>query len=52
MLGGLGLSPLDIVNDIKEVKSMYPDSPQIILLDHFNDSTLHKLYNTVDCYIS
>lgn len=52
VLGGLGLSPLDIVKDIKEVKAIYPDSPQIVLLDHFNDLTLNRLYNSVDCLLS
>ena len=52
VLGGLGLSPLDIVKDIKEVKALYPDSPQIVLLDHFNDLTLNRLYNSVDCLLS
>lgn len=52
VLGGLGLSPLDIVKDIKEVKTLYPDSPQIILLEHFDDLTLNRLYNSVDCLLS
>ena len=52
VLGGLGLTPIDITTDIKEIKTKYPDSPQIILLDHFDDVTLHRLYNTVDCLLS
>lgn len=52
VLGGLGLTEANIIKDIKAIKVNYPDSPQIILLDHFNDITLHKLYNSVDCLLS
>ena len=52
VLGGIGLTPLDITKDIREVKTKYPDSPQIVLLDRFNDTTLARLYNSVDCLLS
>ena len=52
VLGGLGLTPLHITRDIKDIKTKYPDSPQIVLLDHMKDSTIHKLYNSVNCLLS
>lgn len=52
VLGGLGLTNMNIIKDIKDIKTKYPDSPQVILLDRFNDKTLPRLYNSVDCLLS
>ena len=52
VLGGFGLSPANIVHDISKIKKQYPNSPQIILLDRFNDATLPKVYNSMDCLLS
>lgn len=52
VLGGLGLSDTNILMDIRKIKQKYPDSPQVILLDRFNDKTLPRLYNSVQCLLS
>ncbi|NOR85323.1 glycosyltransferase [archaeon] len=51
-LTGIGVTDELIYTDIADAKKENPDSPQIIILDHFSDEVLPKLYNSIDVLLA